>query len=120
MPTSEYNDKDAGRSLSPAMVARVVERLKALADENRVRIVLRLKDSPSSVSELAKVLGIGQPSVSKHLAILKQVGLVEAARQGTTVHYAIRDRSIFELCALVCDGVSRFANEQHEALRLNH
>ena len=99
-----------------AMVQAVVERLKALADESRVRILLVLKYGPASVNELAHAIGLAQPSVSKHLGVLKQVGLLDVERRGTTALYSIKDQTIFDLCSLVCAGVTRFKKEQHEAL----
>ncbi|GIW76935.1 MAG: transcriptional regulator [Phycisphaerae bacterium] len=104
--------------LSDAMIQAVVERLKALADESRVRILLRLKRGSASVNELAKTLGLAQPSVSKHLAVLKNVGLLEVQRHRTTAIYSIKDQTIYELCELVCSGVARFKKEEHQALGL--
>jgi DNA-binding transcriptional ArsR family regulator len=115
MPIEEYKNEAA---MTDLMVARVVERLRAMADENRVRMLLRLKHGPASVNELASAIGINQPSVSKHLSVLKQVGIVDCQRRGTTASYFIKDETIFDLCALVCQGVRSFANEQHEALGL--
>jgi DNA-binding transcriptional ArsR family regulator len=102
--------------MSDAMIGRVVERLRALADESRVRLILRLKEGPATVGELSAAIGVAQPSTSKHLAILKHVGLVESARNGAAVTYRIRDQTIFDLCHIVCAGVTQFAREQHEAL----
>ncbi len=116
MLTEEYTKEPM---MPPAMVERVVERLKALADENRVRIILRLKHGHATVGELTDLLKIAQPSVSKHLAILKQAGLVEVHRKGTIAWYSIKDQTIFDLCAIVCDGVTRFAREQHDAMGLS-
>ena len=93
--------------MSDEMIPKVVERLRALADESRVRLLLRLKQSECKVSTLTQELGIAQASVSKHLAILRQVGLVEVDRRGTQAVYRIRDESVFEMCQLVCDGVIR-------------
>jgi ArsR family transcriptional regulator len=102
--------------LNPELIPRVVDRLRALADETRLRLLLRLKDSPANVTTLTGELGIAQASVSKHLAILKQAGLVEVQRVGTQSVYRVRDQSIFELCSIVCDGVTRFIREQHAVL----
>jgi DNA-binding transcriptional ArsR family regulator len=98
------------------MIGKVVERLRALADESRVRMLLRLKQGDCNVTTLADELGIGQASVSKHLGVLRRVGLVDARRRGTQAIYGIRDQSIFELCKLVCDGVVRHVQQEHAAL----
>lgn len=100
------------------MIGRVVERLRALADETRVRLLLRLKRGECNVTALSEELGVAQASVSKHLNVLRQSGLVAVRREGTQAIYGIRDKSVFELCKLVCDGVVRHAREEHAALGL--
>lgn len=104
--------------LRPELLPSVVRRLKAMADENRIRLLLALKDKPASVSALTALLDIAQPSVSKHLAILKDAGLVQCEKDGTQCIYAIRDQSIFDICSVVCDGVVRHLQAQHAALNL--
>ena len=104
--------------MTPEIIGRVVERLRALADENRIRLLLRLKDSPANVTTLTQDLAIAQASVSKHLAILRQVGILEVERKGTQSVYHVRDASIFSLCEIVCSGVIRYVQEEHAALNL--
>jgi DNA-binding transcriptional ArsR family regulator len=66
------------------------ERLaKALGDPLRVRILSRLIDGPSTVSDVVTVTGAGQPNVSNHLAVLRRAGLVRAARSGRHMHYEL-------------------------------
>ena len=105
-------------AIKEELIGKVVERLKALADENRIRLLVRLREKPANVTTLAATLGLAQPSVSKHLAVLKQVGLVEVERDGAQAIYRVRDESIFDLCQIVCDGVVRFAQAEHAALNL--
>lgn len=102
----------------PELLPSVVRRLRALADENRIRLLLTLREKPSSVNALASILQIAQPSVSKHLAILKHAGLVQCEKDGTQCIYAIRDESIFDICSVVCDGVVRHLQAEHAALNL--
>ena len=61
--------------------------LKAVADKNRMRILKMLEKKSMCVCELAEVLGIKQPSVSKHLSILKNAGLIEDERSGQWIEY---------------------------------
>ena len=103
--------------MNPQLLARVVERLRALADENRVRLLLRLKQGSTNVTTLSAELGIAQASVSKHLAVLKDAGLVVADRVATQAIYRIHDTSVFELCDLVCAGVHRHVREQQAELQ---
>ncbi len=61
--------------------------MKALADGNRLRILRLLLERPRCVCELQRALGITQPSVSKHLRILEEAGLVEKERSGQFIDY---------------------------------
>lgn len=89
-----------------AMLNRVVERLGALADPVRLKILNHLRHKgPSNVGALVQVAGISQPSVSRHLAILKRAGLVDSRPEANQMIYAIRDESIFAVCGLLCEGV---------------
>jgi ArsR family transcriptional regulator len=63
--------------------------LKALADENRLRILMLLRERDLCGFELMGVLGLSQSLVSSHLGVLKSAGLVEARREGKLVHYAL-------------------------------
>jgi len=63
--------------------------LKAMADKNRVRILKMLEAKDMCVCELAAVLGIQQPSASKHLAILKNAGLIQDKRNGQWIDYSL-------------------------------
>jgi DNA-binding transcriptional ArsR family regulator len=98
------------------LVSKVVERLRALADENRLRLLLRLREGACNVSELTQAVGIAQASVSKHLSVLRRVGLIDVTRVGTAAVYRIRDESVFEMCQIVCDGVVRHLQEEHAVL----
>lgn len=97
----------------PELIEKLVERLSAMADENRVRLLLRLRRGPCNVSGLTAALGISQASVSKHLGVLRQVGLVDVTRVGAQAIYRIGDESVFDLCRLVCDGVVRHLQRGH-------
>lgn len=63
--------------------------LKALANETRLRIIDRLGKGECHVGELVRVVGVDQSTVSKHLAILRSVGVVDDERQGNTVLYRL-------------------------------
>lgn len=64
--------------------------LKALADATRLRAyhLIVTADQPVCVCELADALGLPQYRISKHLAVLRQAGLVIDSRVGTWVHYS--------------------------------
>lgn len=67
--------------------------MKALADANRVKIVKLLQRRTMCVCELQGVLGLAQPTVSKHLKMLEEAGLVVSSKEGLWVNYAPSDGS---------------------------
>ena len=103
--------------LHPELIGKVAERFAALADESRLRLLMRLRQGECNVTVLTGELGLAQASVSKHLAVLKRVGLVEATRRGTQAVYRVCDESVFEMCKHVCDGVVRQMREEHAVLQ---
>jgi DNA-binding transcriptional ArsR family regulator len=70
---------------------------KALADENRVRIVSILASGRKSVSQLVAELKISQPLVSHHLKELKRALLVNIERNGPFVYYELADQRIAKI-----------------------
>lgn len=77
----------------------VPERLGAIAEPSRFRIVELLRTGPRSVGEIVDVLQLGQPQVSRHLRILNESGLVEARRQAQRRIYSLRPQPFQELNA---------------------
>jgi len=66
------------------------ELLKSLADPNRLRVLNLLEGRTLCVCDLEEVLGLNQSNLSRHLAKLKQAGLVTATKRGQFMHYARR------------------------------
>lgn len=64
---------------------------KALADENRLRILHILMNYSLCVCELETVLEMNQSNVSRHLAKLKSVGLIAASKDAQWIHYQFRE-----------------------------
>jgi ArsR family transcriptional regulator len=69
--------------------APILERLSALGDETRTRILALLERSELTVTELATVLQASQPTVSRHLKTLASEGWVEARAEGRNRHYRL-------------------------------
>ncbi len=62
---------------------------KALSDENRVRAIMCLVEGELCVCELIRVLGLAPATVSKHMTILHQAGLVERRKDGRWHYYRL-------------------------------
>jgi ArsR family transcriptional regulator len=65
--------------------------MKALSDPNRVKIVKMLQHKVMCVCEMREALQLSQPSVSKHLKILEDAGLVNFKKDGLWVNYYLAD-----------------------------
>ena len=76
---------------------------KALADRHRVRILnmLASAEEPVCVCHLEPTLGLSQPTVSYHLKLLLDAGLLERERRGRFVHYRLADGALDRLGHLV-------------------
>jgi DNA-binding transcriptional ArsR family regulator len=70
---------------------------RGLAHEVRVRILEELRDGERSVGDLQERLRVSGPNVSQHLARLRDLGIVAARREGTSVLYTVVDRRIYRL-----------------------
>jgi DNA-binding transcriptional ArsR family regulator len=65
--------------------------IKALADENRVRILLAVQGRELCVCQIVAMLGLAQSTVSKHVSILHQARLVEGRKEGRWMFYRAAD-----------------------------
>jgi len=63
--------------------------VKALADENRVRVLMALRPKELCVCQIVELLGLAPSTVSKHMAILKQARLVDSRKQGRWMFYRV-------------------------------
>lgn len=77
------------------------EVLRTLASPRRLEILHRLAVGPCEVGRLAEELGLSQPNVSQHLAVLRSSGLVEADRDGREVRYRLVDPDVMVACGIM-------------------
>ena len=77
-------------AMRPAEAERLASRFKALADPTRVAIVNVLSASDEvCVCNLTETFELSQPTISHHLKILREAGLVESSRRGTWAYYRL-------------------------------
>ncbi|MFQ5693244.1 MAG: ArsR/SmtB family transcription factor, partial [Nitrospinota bacterium] len=62
---------------------------KALADETRVRMLLSLRDGELCVCQIIELCGLAPSTVSKHMSILRQAGLVRGRKKGRWIYYRL-------------------------------
>jgi len=77
--------------------------LGSLADRTRLRILNLLGDQEVCVCFLVEILGESQPNISRHLAKLKEAGLIAARREGKWMHYRIADAKDLNLAKALRD-----------------
>jgi ArsR family transcriptional regulator len=73
----------------------------ALSDPTRIFILYALNERPLNVTELTNELGLPQPTISRHLKVLRERGLVYTERQGTVITYHLADPRIIQAMDLL-------------------
>jgi DNA-binding transcriptional ArsR family regulator len=71
--------------------------LRALADESRRMMLETLTGGPATVGELAALLPIARPGVSRHLRVLREAGLVEVRQEAQRRVYSLRPEPLAEV-----------------------
>jgi DNA-binding transcriptional ArsR family regulator len=92
-----------------------VEFAKALADETRQKIMALCCCEWVSVNDIVSKLDVAQPTVSHHLKILKNAGLVKSERRGKRVMYTIDQKRLARGC---CQVAEDFAPQQRIVYRV--
>ena len=92
---------------------------KTLSDANRLLIITELSKNELSVSELTRRLGLQQSNVSKHLSLMREHGLVNGRREGSTIFYSLSDSRIYEAISLL-RSVQSEQLEKRSALTQNN
>ncbi len=99
VPKSVHRISDEGLVL-------IARRFAILSEPMRLRLLHVLMEGEKHVNALAETTGGTQANVSRHLQTLAEAGLVSRRKDGLQVFYAIADKSIFQLCELVCSSLA--------------
>ena len=113
---SYFQGGGAVREESEQLLGRIADRLKAMADPMRLRILHLLQDGERCVNDILGQVGGSQANVSKHLSVLRRAGLVECRREGVNVYYRIDDPTVFSICDTVCNSLERRVNAEKQEL----
>ena len=74
---------------------------KTLSSPIRLEILTNLRDGKKSVNEIATLTGVRQATVSQHLAVLRQRGVVSTKREGINIYYEVSNPKITTACNLM-------------------
>ena len=80
-----------------------VDFAKALADETRQKIMSLCCCKQLSVTDIVQQMGVTQPTVSHHLKILRDAGLVIVERRGKEIYYTLNQQRLASSCCQIAD-----------------
>jgi DNA-binding transcriptional ArsR family regulator len=104
------------REAPEQLLEKIADRLKAMADPTRLRILHVLQEGERCVNDILAQVGGSQANISKHLSVLRRAGLVECRREGVNVYYRIEDETVFAICSTVCDSLERQVNAEKDEI----
>jgi len=90
--------------------------IKAMAHPSRLFIIDMLNKKPRTVGELTEMIGADTSTVSKHLSVLKNSGIVEDEKAGTSVIYTLKCPCILEFIGCIEDVIESNTKTQVEIL----
>ena len=91
-------------------------RFRALAEPMRLRLLNLLMQGEHTVGQLVTESGSGQANVSKHLAVLREAGMVGMRKEGLSTWCFIADPMVNELCEMMCQRLREEMESKAKAL----
>ncbi len=92
--------------------------IKALSDPNRVKILKMLQRRVMCVCELQAALKVAQPTVSKHLKMLEEAGLVKFTKEGLWINYHLADGSKSPYAATMLGNLKHWLENEPEIVQI--
>ena len=93
--------------LPPGALELIAARFRVLGEPSRLRLIAALEKGEKNVTELVEATELTQANVSRHLQTLTGAGMLGRRKDGLNVYYFIADKSLFELCDLVCSRLHK-------------
>jgi ArsR family transcriptional regulator len=91
--------------------------IKAMAHPSRLFIIEELSKKERCVGELTEMIGSDASTVSKHLSVLKNAGLVSDEKRGNSIYYTLRCSCIMDFIGCVEDVLSANAKQHNEIMK---
>lgn len=85
-----------------------------LADPTRIILLYTLAEKTATVSEIVEELNLSQPTVSRHLKVLREIGLVTYERDGQRVYYRLKDTRVITALNLLREVLADTMKERAE------
>ncbi|MEM2917968.1 MAG: metalloregulator ArsR/SmtB family transcription factor [Candidatus Altiarchaeota archaeon] len=86
-----------------------IKLLKALSDETRMKIVQCLLDGEQCACAVVPFIGKAQPTVSQHLKILEEAGILESRREGVNIWYKMKSKEAMQIMKIL--GIQKIENK---------
>jgi DNA-binding transcriptional ArsR family regulator len=96
-----------------ARTEALARRLKAISDPTRLAMLDALRNGPRTVSQIATAFSLAQPTVSNHVKVLRDAGLVTDRREGTRRYLIVQHEAVEELLASLHDVLSERLTSPH-------
>jgi len=105
----------AREPLTPEIVELTAERLRVVAEPNRIALLEALSEGEAGVQELAERVGIPYQNTSHHLILLRQAGILTRRRLGKAYLYAIEDWSAWWVVGQIAGSMRSSSAESVQA-----
>lgn len=109
-------DSSATHVRSDPVYVRKAQLFRVLGHPVRIRALELLMDGERTVGDLQAALGLDSSGASQHLAALRQQGVVESRRAGTSVYYRIRDPRVSQLMVVAREILTSALSDSHALL----
>jgi ArsR family transcriptional regulator, arsenate/arsenite/antimonite-responsive transcriptional repressor len=92
--------------------------MKALSDPSRVKVIKMLQQRQMCVCEIRFALGLAQPTISKHLKVLEDAGLVQSKKDGLWVNYSLSGAGGSTYAAKLLENLENWFQDEPDVARL--
>jgi DNA-binding transcriptional ArsR family regulator len=99
---TKKSPNEPAKLLSPMALELIASRFRALSEPVRLRLLNLLMQGEHTVGRLVEASGSGQANVSKHLAVLRDAGMIGMRKEGLNTVCHIADPTVKELCEMMC------------------
>ncbi len=90
-------------NLNQEIIKMRVQVCKSLANPIRMQIIDALKESELTAGDLACTIDVAAATLSQHLSILRNVGIIQSRREAKFIYYSLSDPRIIEACSIMAE-----------------